>query len=485
MTTSEISFHDRADLALADANLQTALDRAMVAFRMKRAVGMSRLLDQRAVRERARAARARALADLDRNLELLEAKVVAAGGQVHWASDAAAARRIIGGLARDNGVRRIVKGKSMVSEEVHLNQALEEAGLRVVETDLGEYIVQLAGEAPSHILAPAIHKTREQVRDLFHEKLGMPPSDEIAVMTRAAREALRSEFLKADMGITGVNFGVAETGTVVLVTNEGNGRLSSGVPRIHVALMGIERVVATVEDLLILLQVLARGSTGQQMTVYTTLLTGPARPGDPDGPEEFHLVLLDNGRSRILGGEYAESLFCIRCGACLNVCPVYQEIGGYTYNATYPGPIGSVLTPNLDGMNDDNKWLPQASSLCGACQEACPVYIRIPDMLLKLRRDAVREGRMPAAEQLGIRAWRVGMSSTQAYQSGSKLARSGLRLLARRGRIRRLPPPLSGWTHKRDFPPFAPRSFRERWTEKRRSTRRHGDTEEHGDGDRG
>ncbi len=469
MSKSNLHFYDRTDAALADPNLQLALDRATVKFRASRAGAIDGMIDGRIVRDHARAARASALARLDEHLEALQAKIEAVGGHVHWAADGAAARRIIGGLARDKGVRRIVKGKSLASEEVHLNQALEEAGLVVVETDLGEYIVQLAGETPSHILAPAIHKTREQVRDLFHEKLGMPPTDEIAVMTRTARDCLREEFLRADMGITGVNFGVAETGAIVLVTNEGNGRLTSGAPRIHVAIMGIERVAATTEDLLVMLQVLARSATGQKLSVYTTLLTGPARPEDPDGPEEFHLVLLDNGRSRILGGEYAESLFCIRCGACLNVCPVYQEIGGHAYNATYPGPIGAVLTPNLEGLDQDNKWLPQASSLCGACQEACPVHIRIPDMLLKLRRDSVEQLGAPVMERLGMRAWRIGMSTTGLFKAGQKLSRTGLRMLERRGKIRRLPPPLSGWTESRDFPPFARTPFRERWAARKRN----------------
>jgi L-lactate dehydrogenase complex protein LldF len=466
MTVSDLSFIDRTDSALANPNLQLALDRAMTKFKMSRVTAFSQMLDGKGVRDRARAARARALARLDEHLDQLATKVEAAGGHVHWAADGVAARRVIGNLAREKGVQRIVKGKSMASEEIHLNHALEEAGLRVVETDLGEYIVQLAGETPSHILAPAIHKTREQVRDLFHDKLGMPFTDEIPVMTRTARASLRGEFLRADMGITGVNFGVAETGSIVIVTNEGNGRLTSGAPRIHVAVMGIERAVATTDDLLVLLQVLARSATGQKLSVYTSILTGPARPEDPDGPDEFHLVLLDNGRSKILGTEYAEALFCIRCGACLNVCPVYQEIGGHAYNATYPGPIGAVLTPNLDGLDGDTKWLPQASSLCGACQEACPVHIAIPDMLLKLRRDAVEQLGAPVGERLAMRGWRIGMSTAGLYRASQRLGRTGLRMLERRGKIRRLPPPLSGWTEQRDFPPFARRSFRERWADR-------------------
>lgn len=472
MTVSQLHFYERTEAALHDPNLQLALDRATAKFKQSRVNAFSHMIDGPGMRDRSRAVRARALANLDTHLEALATKVEAAGGHVHWAADGAAARKVIGDLARDNNVRRIVKGKSMASEEIHLNHALEEAGLVVVETDLGEYIVQLAGETPSHILAPAIHKTREQIRDLFHEKLGMPETDEIPVMTRTARDRLRGEFLRADMGITGVNFGVAETGSIVLVTNEGNGRLTSGVPRIHVAIMGIERIVATTEDLLVLLQVLGRSATGQKLSVYTTLLTGPARPDEPDGPDEFHLVLLDNGRSRILGGDYVESLFCIRCGACLNVCPVYQEIGGHAYNATYPGPIGAVLSPNLDGLNDDNKWLPHASSLCGACQEACPVHIAIPDMLLRLRHDAAEQVGIPLFERAGMRAWRIGMSSPGLYKASGRLGRMGLRMLERRGRIRRLPPPLSGWTDARDFPPFARQSFHERWAERQQRKKR-------------
>lgn len=463
MAVETLTFYDRAEIALRDGQLKTALDRATGRFTAQRAAALDQLLGSDEVRDRARAARARALARLDQYLEQLAEMVAAAGGQVHWAEDAAAAREIIAGLCRSRGVRRIVKGKSMASEEIHLNQALEAAGYTVVETDLGEYIIQLAGETPSHIIAPAIHWTKEQVGALFHERLGMPPTDEIAAMTRTARETLRAEYLQADMGITGVNFGVAETGTIVLVENEGNGRLCSTAPRIHVALMGIERTVATTEDLLPLLQVLARSATGQKLSVYTNFVTGPGRAGEADGPEEFHLVLLDNGRSRILGSEYVEALYCIRCGACLNICPVYGEIGGHAYGAVYPGPIGAVLTPNLEGLSEQNRWLPYASSLCGACQEVCPVRIPLPDYLLKLRRDAVVQLGAPPAERLAMRAWRIGMSSARLYRAGGTLSRVGLRMLARRRRIRRLPPPLDAWTHGRDFPPFAARSFREQW----------------------
>lgn len=466
MSVQPLNFYDRAEVALHDPQLKQALDRATTRFTAQRNSALDKMLDSDDVRDRARAARARALAQLDRYLEQLATNVEAAGGQVHWAWDAADARRIIADLCRSRDVRRIVKGKSMASEEVHLNQALEEAGFTVVETDLGEYIIQLAGQTPSHIVAPAIHWTKEQVSELFHQKLGVPRTDEIAQMTRTARERLRGEYLRADMGITGVNFGVAETGTIVLIENEGNGRLSSTAPRIHVALMGIERTVATIDDLLPLLQVLARSATGQKLSVYTNFVTGPARPGEVDGPEEFHLVLLDNGRSRILGSEYVEALYCIRCGACLNACPVYGEIGGHAYGAVYPGPIGAVLTPNLDGLNEENRWLPHASSLCGACQEVCPVRIPLPDYLLKLRRDANEQLGAAPIERLAMRAWRIGMASAGLYRASGRLSRVGLKLLERRRRIRRLPPPLDRWTHGRDFPPFAARSFRERWAER-------------------
>ena len=294
----------------------------------------------------------------------------------------------------------------------------------------------------------------------------MPPTDDIPTMTQAARRALRQKFLQADMGISGVNFGVAECGAVTLVTNEGNGRLTTTSPRIHVAVMGIERVVATLDDLGVLLQVLARSATGQKLSVYTTMISGPARPGEPDGPEEFHLVLLDNGRSRILGGPYAEALMCIRCGACLNACPVYQSIGGHAYGGVYSGPIGAVLTPLLQPDLLDADKLPQASSLCGACQATCPVRIALPDMLLRLRADAVARGQADMAERAAIAGWRAMMTNPALYRMGGRMASIATRLLAGRGQIGWLPPPLSEWTAARDFPPFAEKSFTELWEER-------------------
>lgn len=469
MTTHTIAFYDRVDGALHNSSLQTALNRATARFIGNRAAAIGALADEATLRNQARAIRAKALSRLDELLVELAMNVEARGGHVCWASDGAAARQYIVDLARQRDVKSIVKSKSMASEEIHLNEALEAAGLEVVETDLGEYIIQLANETPSHIIAPSIHKTREQVSALFNQHLGAPETDDISEMTATARQALRQRFLQADLGISGVNFGVAQSGGIVIVENEGNARLTTSVPRIHVAIMGIERICESVEDLGVLLQVLARSATGQKMSVYTTLISGPAHPGEPDGPEEFHLILLDNGRSDILGGKYAEALMCIRCGACLNACPVYQTIGGHAYGGVYSGPIGAILTPLLQPDLVDTYQLPQASSLCGACQEVCPVRIAIPDMLLRLRADGVRAGKSTPIERAAIRSYRVAMNNPALYRNGGKAASVATRLLGRKGRVRRLPLPMIGnWTRSRDFPPFAPKSFSELWAERQK-----------------
>ena len=466
MTIQELPFYDRVEHALHDDLLKTALNRATTRFIGNRTNAIGALSDEAVLRDQARALRAHALAQLDELLVRLADGVEARGGKVCWAVDGAAACRYIVDLARERGVQRIVKSKSMASEEIHLNKALEEADLQVIETDLGEYIIQLAGEMPSHLIAPAIHKTREQVGALFEQHLGMAPTTEVPPMIRAARQALRQSFLRADMGISGVNFGVANEGAVVVVENEGNARLSTSVPRIHVAIMGIERIVERLEDLGVLLQVLARSATGQKLSVYTSVISGPARPGEADGPEEFHLVLLDNGRSKILGGPYAESLMCIRCGACLNACPVYQSIGGHAYGGVYSGPIGAILTPLLQPDLPDVHMLPQASSLCGACQEVCPVRIAIPDMLLRLRADAVKAGKYHPVEKAVIQGYATMMRNPTLYRTGGRIARIGSRLLGRKGRIRRLPPPLHLWTRRRDFPALPQKSFSELWEER-------------------
>lgn len=471
MSTHTLHFFDRVDTALHDATLRTALDRATTRFVGNRAGAIGALSDADRLRDQARALRADALSRLDELLTRLAERVEARGGHVCWASDGEEAKRYIADLARSRGVRSIVKSKSMASEEIHLNEALERAGVEVVETDLGEYIIQISGETPSHIIAPAIHKTREQVGALFEKHLGMPPTTEVPPMIRAARQALRQRFLRADMGISGVNFGVADEGAVVIVENEGNARLTTSVPRIHVAIMGIERIVERLEDLAVMLQVLARSATGQKLSVYTSIISGPARPGEADGPEEFHLVLLDNGRSQILGGQYAEALMCIRCGACLNACPVYQSIGGHAYGGVYSGPIGAVLTPLLQPDLPDNHLLPHASSLCGACQEVCPVRIAIPDLLLRLRADAVRAGKFHPIEKTAIQGYAAMMNNPALYRAGGKFAHLGARLLRRKGRIRRLPPPLHLWTRGRDFPALPAQTFSEWWEERERQRR--------------
>jgi L-lactate dehydrogenase complex protein LldF len=474
MRTPSISFRRRVAQALADPGLHVALDRAVEHSTAARAKAMASLPDADALRDHARQVRAHTLSRLDSYLTQFTGTVEAAGGQVHWAQDAAQARRIVLDLAAAHGVKLAVKSKSMVSEEIGLNHALEAAGIEVVESDLGEYIIQLAGETPSHIITPAIHKTKEQVGQLLHQKLGIPLTYDLLEMTVTARAVLRRIFLSADMGVSGVNFGVAETGSLCLVTNEGNGRMTTTLPRLHVALMGIERLVPSLEDLSLMLQLLGRSATGQKLSVYTSLLTGPRRPstasggeGEPDGPDELHLVLVDNGRSRILGSRLAEILYCIRCGACLGACPVYRQIGGHAYGSVYTGPIGAVLTPALYGAED---WadLPHASSLCGACREVCPVRIDLPKLLLDLRDEEVQAGRFPLWLRWGIHVYRLAATSPARFRLASRLAAWVTRLPARRGWIRRLPPPLSAWTDTRDFPVFAPKTFSQQWRERKR-----------------
>ena len=336
--------------ALQDRELGGALGR-LSALRQLRAAAVSEVPEWETLRVIAAAAKDHALAHLDAHLVQLEARIIALGGVVHWAADGDAARRIIIDLARDRGVRTVVKSKSMVTEEIHLNPAFDAAGIKVIETDLGEYVCQLSCEAPSHLIAPIIHKSVASVSELFTKKLGVDRTDQPEELNRVARQVLRAEFLAADMGITGVNFAVAETGTVVVVENEGNARLCTTRPRIHVALMGIEKVLPRLADLGVLLRLLARSATGQRASVYVSLISGPRRAGETDGPEEFHLVILDNGRTRLLADpQLRESLRCIRCGACLNVCPVYERVGGHAYEAVYSGPIGAVITPALEGL---------------------------------------------------------------------------------------------------------------------------------------
>jgi L-lactate dehydrogenase complex protein LldF len=487
MSTSDHGLAGRSHKALEDAVLQTALKNATGTFILRRRASVESVPDWQALRARARRVKEHAIGHLDFYLEQLAERVTELGGKVFWASTGEDVSRYVIELARARGISSVVKGKSMTTEEIELNHALEAAGVRPVETDLGEYIIQLARERPSHIIVPAIHKTRAQIAELFAEKLKCGLTGEVAEITAIARERLRREFLSAGMGITGANFAVAETGTIVLVENEGNIRLSTQVPPVHVAVVGIEKVIPRFEDLSVFLRLLPRSGTGQKQTAYVSFLNGPRRPaggvgadaasrsserGQASVPEfEFHLVLLDNGRTRILADEQMrESLYCIRCGACLNVCPVYQKIGGQAYGWIYPGPIGAVISPQLQGLKEAGE-LPFASSLCGACRVACPVDINLPDLLLALRAKVKEAGGVGAgarglAERLAMRAYASAARRPKLFAAIGALARRAGGLLAKGGRIRSAPsPPLSEWTKYRDLPEPPSRSFRERWKE--------------------
>ena len=454
-----------ATQALGDRFLHEALDIATTKFITLRREAFGDFPEGERLRDRARAIKEATLQRLDEHLEKLVANVERLGGHVHFATTAEEARDVVLDIARRTGARMAVKSKSMATEEIHLNDALEAIGVTPVETDLGEYIIQLAHERPSHIIAPAIHKTKGQVAELFSRELkrpGLPADPE--VLTKIAREELREKFLTADLGITGANFAVAETGTVVLVTNEGNGRMATSLPRVHIAVMGVEKVIPSMTDLAVFLAILAKSATGQKLSVYTTLVQGPRRPGELEGPEEFHLVLLDNGRIAQIAGTLRESLYCLRCGACLNVCPVYRQIGGHAYGYTYPGPIGILLTAMLNGPGSV-KELAHASSLCGACADACPVRIDIPRMLIELRRQVDEEHIAPWTERVLFKTFARLLVHPTLYRLGARIGRILQRPLIREGRIRALPFFFGRWTKTRDLPPVAARTFQERWRE--------------------
>jgi L-lactate dehydrogenase complex protein LldF len=447
-------FREVARERLADAHVQTALDAATERLYDNRQEAWGELPEVEALREQARRIRTETIADLDRHLADFTAAVEARGGRVTFCATAEEACAYVVDVCRRAGATVAAKSKSMATEEIGLNDALEAAGVKAVETDLGEYILQLAGEHPVHIIAPAIEKTAADVAELFSRVEGAPVAPELGELTRAARRQLREVFLTADVGITGANFGVAETGTICLVTNEGNGRLVSALPRVHIAIMGMERVVPRLADLPVLLRLLARSATGQRLTAYTTLLTGPRRPGEEDGPEELHVVVLDNGRSNLLGGRYREMLNCIRCGACLNVCPIYRKSGGGAYGPVYSGPMGAVLAPLLVGI-EHAPSLPHASSLCGACTQACPVKIPLHELLLELRRDLVDRRVAPLSERLGFALWSLAWSRPWSYRLTTRLARLAQPLAGRLG-------PGKAWAAGRALPPLARRPFRSR-----------------------
>ncbi len=464
-------FVPASQAAVKDAQLRQALRRAGSGFDGTRREAIAEVSEEvwEGWREQARSIKEHTIGHLDYYLAMLERNVQSAGGQVHFARDAQQANAIVSEIARQNGVRTITKSKSMVSEELGLNHVLEAQGIDVFETDLGEYIIQLAEETPSHLVAPALHKTRGQVAQLFAEQLGVPYSEDIEEMARVARVALRQKFLEADMGVSGANFLVAETGSLVIITNEGNGRLCTSAPRIHVGLAGMEKVIPSLQDLAVFLRLLPRSATGQRISSYVSMVTGPKRSDDEDGAEQFHLIIVDNGRSRLLRDPaLRESLYCIRCGACLNVCPIYQRVGGHAYGWVYPGPIGSIVTPGLVGVAEA-KDLPNASTLCGACRDACPVQINIPRMLLHLRSQQAEsndETQRTASDtdRLLARGFANVMSSPWLLRLGRTMGRMVSRPLARGGKIgpTRLPL-ISRWTQTRDLPVPAERSFRDRW----------------------
>ncbi|MGB1859297.1 MAG: LutB/LldF family L-lactate oxidation iron-sulfur protein [Arenicellales bacterium] len=461
-----VEFQDRAKQALQDVSLQRALAKARGGFVDHRQEAIDALPEFDAIRDAARDIKNHVLANLDGYLELYEQQVIENGGQVHWARDAEEACQIIAGICKDAQAKTVTKGKSMVSEEMHLNPVLEAAGMTVVETDLGEYIVQLAGETPSHIIAPAVHKTREQITDLFHEHhspLGY--TDRVTqreALVNEARSVLRERFVTADVGITGANFLVAETGANVIVTNEGNGDLTSCLPRVHIVTAGIEKIVPSLDDLAVLLRVLARSATGQEFSAYTSLYSGPRRPGDMEGPEAYHVVLLDNGRSRLLGGQYQAMLRCIRCGACLNHCPVYGSIGGHAYGWVYSGPMGSVLTPLLNGF-DQSLDLPNACTLNGRCKEVCPVRIPLSDLLLKHRVEQHERRLSSGLGRFLLGAWAWLACRPRLYQGVMALPLRVMHMLGRRRGGLTWLPGVGGWTGSRDFPAPARRSFMRQW----------------------
>jgi L-lactate dehydrogenase complex protein LldF len=455
---------------LADPVLQRALGLARTGFPLRRRQAIERLPEFEELREEGRAIKDHTLAHLDFYLELYEQNVTAAGGQVHWARDAAEACAAVLEICRSVGAKIVTKGKSMVAEEIALNEHLEQNGITPVETDLGEYIIQLRHEPPSHIIAPAIHLMKEQVADTFraaHRELDPERAlTEPRELCEEARTVLRPQFLAADVGITGANFLVAETGSSIIVTNEGNGDLTQTLPPVHIVVTSLEKIVPTLEDAATLLRLLARSATGQEFSSYTTISTGPRRPGDLDGPEQYHVVLLDNGRTELIGSEFQDMLRCLRCAACLNHCPVYVAVGGHAYGWVYPGPMGAVLTPALVGLGEAGH-LPNASTFCGRCEAVCPVKIPLPKMMRHWREREFAQRLSPAVYRSGLRLWAWLAARPALYHALVEIKARFLGWAGReRGRFRSLPL-AGGWTLGRDMPAPEGRSFHSLWAERR------------------
>ena len=464
--TTSPAFKANAHAALGDAQLQKALGNVRAGFIDKRAKAAAKLPEFEALRDSARDIKDHALAHLDLYLEAYEAKVIACGGHVHFARTAEEANALVLDICRAAGAKTVTKGKSMISEEIGVNAAIEGAGMVAVETDLGEYIIQLRGETPSHIIAPAVHLNKDQVEADFRRVHTYLPEDrdlaEPVQLLTEARAVLRQKFLEADVGITGANFLVAETGTSIIVTNEGNGDLTQTLPKVHIVLASIEKIVPTLEDVAQFLRVLARSATGQDMSVYTTLSTGPRRAGDVDGPQDYHVILLDNGRSAMLGSEFEAMLRCIRCGACMNHCPVYHAVGGHAYGWVYPGPMGAVLTPTLIGV-DKGGHLPNASTFCGRCEAVCPVRIPLPKMMRHWREREFERHLSPATVRYGIGVWGFFATRPRLYRASTRVGMTVLGWLGRgSGRFRWLPG-TGGWTDYRDLPAPQGGTFQGQW----------------------
>jgi L-lactate dehydrogenase complex protein LldF len=455
MQSTAHDFKANVGKALVDINLQESLIRMKAGFKDRRLAAVEQMPEFEALRDQARDIKNHTLANLDFYLEAYEKKVIATGGQVHWAPDAKAAREKVLAICRKAAARTVTKSKSMITEEIGLNSFLEANDIEPIETDLGEYIIQLRKEPPSHIIAPAVHLTKDQVAETFalhHKKYGFEKIlTERNDLVQEARHVLRAKFLAADVGITGANFLIAETGSSVLVTNEGNADLTNTLPRVHIVIASLEKVVPTLEDATALLRVLARSATGQEWSSYTTLTTGPKRAEDQDGPEEYHVILLDNGRSSVLGTEFQEMLRCIRCGACMNHCPVYGAVGGHAYGWVYPGPIGAVLNPQLLGVKEARD-LPNASTFCGRCESVCPVKIPLPKLMRHWREREFERHMTPLAMRYGISLWAFFARQPRLYRFATGIASRVISLLgSKRGSFASLPL-AGGWTRHRDFP---------------------------------
>jgi L-lactate dehydrogenase complex protein LldF len=474
METQSQKFKENAIDALANPSLQKAMGNIKKGFVEKRQKAADGLAEFEQLRDEARDIKNHTLDHLDLYLEAYEAKVIENGGYVHWCNDGDEARAAVLKICRDLDAKTITKGKSMISEEIELNEFLEENGLEPIETDLGEYIIQLRGEKPSHIIAPAVHLNKEQVEEDFRRVHSHLPDernlDEPRSLVNEARTILRQKYLDADVGITGANFLIAETGSSVIVTNEGNGDLTQTLPKAHIVIASLEKVVPTLEDASTILRVLARSATGQEYSSYTTFSTGPRRDDDPDGPGEYHVILLDNGRTSMLGTEFQEMLRCIRCGACMNHCPVYHAVGGHAYGSVYPGPMGVVLTPALAGI-EENGLLPNASTFCGRCESVCPMRIPLPKMMRNWREKEFEKHLAPAAVRYGIGLWAFLAKRPKYYRLAIRMQLAALKIIsAGHTKIGTLPFG-GGWTKHRDFPAPEGKTFQQLWKERQEAKR--------------